>query len=88
MPATDTRTTAEVAAALGVHVKTVHRMVREGRLTPLLKVPGRTGAYIFTAEEAARVVAEQGKGPAGKPRSRPGPAPSLNPSDEGAACVT
>jgi excisionase family DNA binding protein len=64
MLSTDTKTTAEAAAALGVHVKTVHRMVNEGRLTPLLKVPGRTGAYIFAASEVDRAVSEARAGKA------------------------
>lgn len=41
-------TTAEVADRLGCDVRTVHRMVRTGRLTPVQKLPGRTGSYVFS----------------------------------------
>lgn len=40
-------TTAQAAAILGVHVGTVSRMVASGRLSPALKVPGKTGAFLF-----------------------------------------
>jgi excisionase family DNA binding protein len=43
-------TTAEVAAALGVHVRTVHRMVARGELTPAFKAPGLRGPLLFDKE--------------------------------------
>lgn len=47
MPKDDLITTVDVANALGVHVRTVHRMVSAGRLEPAVKVPGMRGAYLF-----------------------------------------
>gem|GEM_PF-4878149 len=45
-------TTAEVARRIGVCRATVCLAVREGRLTPAMKLPGgRNGAYLF--EETA-----------------------------------
>lgn len=39
--------TAEVATVLDKDVRTVHRMIDSGVLTPAFKLPGRTGAYVF-----------------------------------------
>lgn len=43
----DHLTTAEVAELLGCHVATVNRMAKTGRLVPVNKLPGRTGANLF-----------------------------------------
>ncbi|MGO2656049.1 MAG: helix-turn-helix domain-containing protein [Pseudoclavibacter sp.] len=43
--------TSEAAVRLGVAVKTITRWAVEGRLTPKGKLPGRTGAWIFSASE-------------------------------------
>lgn len=48
----DLVTTAEVAALLRVHVRTVHRMIETGKLTPTAKAPGLRGAYLFSREDA------------------------------------
>lgn len=40
---------AEVARQLHVDVRTVHRMVADGRLKPVQKMPGLRGAYLFDA---------------------------------------
>ena len=40
-------TTAEVAERAGVHIRTVHRWVRSGRLSPAMKGPGSTGPMFF-----------------------------------------
>jgi excisionase family DNA binding protein len=50
-------TAAVAAERLGVSVKTIHRMVDDGRLTPALKFPGLRGPYLFTEEEIARAAA-------------------------------
>ena len=42
-----TITTAEAAEILGRTVATVNRMVLIGRLKPVRKLPGKTGAYLF-----------------------------------------
>ena len=39
--------TREVAAQLGVSVRTVHRAIASGRLTPAGQLPGYRGAYYF-----------------------------------------
>jgi predicted site-specific integrase-resolvase len=51
--------TAEAAKILRVDVRTVHRLVRKGRITPLAKTPGLRGAYLFTVDEIERVAAER-----------------------------
>lgn len=45
---------AEAAAALGVSTSTINRMVADGQLKPYLKLPGKTGAYVFTQAEVDR----------------------------------
>jgi excisionase family DNA binding protein len=48
MPTTpDLLSTAEVATIYGCHVRTVHRMVARGQLTPAIKAPGKTGTLLF-----------------------------------------
>ncbi len=44
-------TTAQVAALLGVSVRTVHRMVAADVLTPTIRAPGPTGAYLFDPDD-------------------------------------
>lgn len=39
--------TAEVARIYGCDVRTVHRMVARGVLTPAIKAPGKRGALLF-----------------------------------------
>lgn len=53
---TDHLTTAEVAATLGVDVRTVHRWVTAGELTPLTKLPGLRGAYLFARSDVEALV--------------------------------
>mgnify|MGYP001366195301 CR=1 FL=1 len=52
--------TAEVARIYGCDVRTVHRMVRDGRLEPAIKAPGKRGALLFRREDvfAAAVQAQ------------------------------
>lgn len=61
MLATDTMTTAEAAERLGCSPRTIHRKVKAEELKPLMKVPGRTGAFIFTTAEVERYAARTGK---------------------------
>ena len=51
--------TKQVAQILRVEVRTVHRMATDGRLTPLMKLPGETGAYLFDPAEVDRLAAER-----------------------------
>jgi hypothetical protein len=37
----------EVAEMLGIDRRQVTRLVRSGRLVPVQKLPGHTGAYVF-----------------------------------------
>lgn len=43
-------TTKQVADHFGCDVTTVGRWVRAGRLTPVAKLPGDTGAYLFAPD--------------------------------------
>lgn len=52
-------TTTEVAQRLGVDVRTVHRMVANGRLVPEQKLPGRTGSFVFAPEAIDALSAER-----------------------------
>lgn len=47
-------TTSEAAEILNKHVRTVHRLVAEGTLTPATKVPGKTGAYLFRRSDVEK----------------------------------
>lgn len=51
MPTPDLIPTAEVARIYGCDVRTVHRMVESGRLTPAIKAPGQRGAMLFRRED-------------------------------------
>lgn len=44
-------TTAELADRWGVSVRTIHRKVETGELTPAVKLPGLRGAYLFAVTE-------------------------------------
>ena len=50
MLVTKTLSTAQAAGYLKVSPRTVQRLVARGELTPMTKLPGRTGSYVF--EEA------------------------------------
>jgi len=50
-------TTSQVVEEFQVSRRTVLRRIAEGDLTPLMKLPGATGAYLFDRAEADRVFA-------------------------------
>lgn len=57
---------AEAAASLKVTPRYIAKLVKDGSITPVHKNPGRTGAYLFTAEEvehcrAMRELQDMGK---------------------------
>jgi DNA-binding transcriptional MerR regulator len=52
-------TTAQVAEAANRSIRTVSRWISNGQLRPAMKIPGRTGAYLFTPEHVAEVLCEQ-----------------------------
>ena len=49
-------TTAQVADTANRSIRTVSRWIKDGRLRPSLKIPGRTGAYLFDPEHVAEVL--------------------------------
>ena len=60
MPTPDLIPTSEVARIYGCDVRTVHRMVRDGRLEPAIRCPGKRGALLFRREDVfLAAVAEQ-----------------------------
>lgn len=50
-------TSAEVADALGISVKTVTRWVASGKLTPVKRLPGKRGALLFAAAQVEAIIA-------------------------------
>jgi excisionase family DNA binding protein len=50
-------TSPQVAQHLGVSLRTVHRLVADGKLAPAQQLPGPNGAFLFdqSAVEALRV---------------------------------
>jgi uncharacterized phosphosugar-binding protein len=58
MPTLALMPTSEVAIALRVHVRTVHKMVGDGRLAPVAKGPGLRGAYLFNPGDVDRLKQE------------------------------
>lgn len=55
MPNTDLMATVEVAESLGCERSTLSRWVKEGRITPAMRLPGPTGAFLFHPAEVERV---------------------------------
>ena len=51
--------TAEAAALRGVSVKTVTRWVRDGKLTPVQKLPGLRGAYVFDRSDVEALLKQE-----------------------------
>ena len=51
----------EVASKLGLTRAGLTRLVQRGGLTPVVKLPGRTGAYLFDPDEVAALAAERAK---------------------------
>ncbi|MGO3663150.1 helix-turn-helix domain-containing protein [Microbacterium gubbeenense] len=52
-------TTLEAATLLGVDRSSITRHVQSGRLTPLMKLTGRTGAYLFDRAEIEPLAAPE-----------------------------
>jgi len=52
-------TVAEAAAALSTSRFSILRLVRSGRLVPVQKLPGRTGAYLFAREDVDALAAQR-----------------------------
>lgn len=58
-PYSQAMTSAEVAAALDKSVKTVTRMVADGRLTPIKRLPGPRGAFLFNPGQVEAILANE-----------------------------
>ena len=56
MPNTDTLTTAQVVEEYGLSRRSISRLITDGELTPLMKLPGHTGAYLFERAEVVRAL--------------------------------
>lgn len=57
--ATEILTTRAVAERFGVTPSAVSRWVHAGKLEPMTKIPGLTGAYLFTREAVDAFAAER-----------------------------
>jgi excisionase family DNA binding protein len=55
MATKDLLTTAQVAKRLGVDVRTIHRWVKRGTLTPALKATGIRGPLFFDEDDVKRL---------------------------------
>lgn len=63
MPTTpDLIPTSEVARIYGCDVRTVHRLVQRGRLTPAIKAPGLRGALLFRRSDVLALAVEVATG--------------------------
>lgn len=60
MPPMELIGTAEAATVIGVERSTLSHWIAKGRITPHQKLPGRTGAVLFTRAEVERVAREYG----------------------------
>jgi len=57
-------TTSQVAERLGISRNTVLQRVSYGRLTPSAQLPGRTGAFLFDAEQIEAAAEQRDAAPA------------------------
>lgn len=46
----------EVCAKVGIDRSTLSRWIKDGSAVPTMRLPGKTGAYLFTPAEVARLV--------------------------------
>ncbi len=53
---------ADAAEVLGLSVDTVKRAARSGQLAPAIKMPGKTGAYLFRREDVEQFAAQRATG--------------------------
>lgn len=57
----DLMPTADVASRLGVHVRTVHRYVERGWITPSVTFPGPRGALMFDPRDVELLAIKLGQ---------------------------
>lgn len=56
MPQTpDLRSSSEVCETVGIDRSTLSRWIKDGTAVPAMRLPGATGAYLFTPAEATRL---------------------------------
>lgn len=53
----DLRSSSETCEAIGIDRSTLSRWIKDGTARPAMQLPGKTGAYLFTPDEVARLVA-------------------------------
>jgi predicted site-specific integrase-resolvase len=51
----DLRGSAELCERLGINRSTLSRWVKDGTATPAMRLPGKTGAFLFTEAEVIRL---------------------------------
>ena len=56
----DLLSTKQVAERCGVHVATVSRWVTSGKLTPALKLEGKTGVMLFRPADVDALASDEG----------------------------
>lgn len=59
MPTSELLPSRDVADRLGVHIRTVHRLVKSGQLEAALVAPGYRGDFLFDPAEVERVRLER-----------------------------
>lgn len=64
MPADELLATIEVAQSLRLERSTLSRWVKEGRITPAMRLPGVNGAFLFHPAEVERVRLAENRPPA------------------------
>lgn len=47
--------TVEVCETIGIDRSTLSRWIKDGTAVPAMRLPGATGAYLWTHDEAARL---------------------------------
>jgi len=50
-------TTTQIVDEYGVSRRTIKRRIEDGSLTPTMKIPGKSGAYLYDRAEVARLFA-------------------------------
>jgi excisionase family DNA binding protein len=55
-PAPDLIASIDVARQLGINRSTLTRWIKDGTAVPSMRMPGRTGAYLFSRDELDRLL--------------------------------
>jgi len=54
---TDLRASVEACERIGIDRSTLSRWVKDGTAVPAMRLPGKTGAFLFTDDEIDRLAA-------------------------------